>query len=591
MLPSLYQASRDGLLAYLIIDEAHLISHWGDGFRPDFQMLAGVRRGLLSVSPLNSRFKTILMSATFTSDSVETIDALFGPCESVHMCASVHLRPEPQYWVHFEDDPLEKDRKILETLRHAPRPFILYVTKVSDAKRWIGILRKTGYHRVDCFHGDSPGSDRRRIIDQWSQNELDGIVATSAFGVGIDKQDVRTVIHASVPETLDRFYQEVGRGGRDGCPSGSIIIYSQSDVELANHLSSPSLISHDLAFERWSTMYGKSRQLDKIGQLIEIDLAVVPPRLRRQTEYNESWNMRTIIMMARAGILDLESQSPAPVPQIEDELKFDFDARRDEYWSNYYRRTVVRIKEFDHQSPDTFETLIAGERRRAIELVTRSRLILDQLLGRETEVSELLDHLYRSNVPGRSVIVSKACGGCPIHRQLGTINIHYSAPPAFGIERVGHFDLSMFVDRFPQLDLNSPILLPFDEPLADSVLMALLRDFIGLFGVHEIGIQTAFRDRNSDFIGVHRHSIDGLVLIQSLEEEVLRPSSYELPRVSLWMGSQTAGLPIHLFTMKRPLHVIIAPSSAQDPWNSSRRFGETGSNVLTIDQFRLGIRQ
>ena len=102
------------------------------------------------------------MSATLTPDTVETIDALFAPTRTVQMVASVHLRPEPQYWVHREDNP--------EVLRYAPRPFILYVTKRSDARRWFRRLRKEGYVRIDCFHGETAPADRLRIIDQFLFN-------------------------------------------------------------------------------------------------------------------------------------------------------------------------------------------------------------------------------------------------------------------------------------------------------------------------------------------------------------------------------------------------------------------------------------
>ena len=180
LLPSLYDAATNGLLSYLIVDEAHLISQWGDGFRPAFQMLAGVRRGLLTACPPTAPFRTVLMSATMTPDTVKTIDALFGPKRTVHMVASIHLRPEPHYWVHREDNDEKKNSKVFEILRHAPRPFVLYVTERSDAKRWIKMLRQAGYLRVDCFHGETSDADRRRIIQQWSENKLDGIVATSA---------------------------------------------------------------------------------------------------------------------------------------------------------------------------------------------------------------------------------------------------------------------------------------------------------------------------------------------------------------------------------------------------------------------------
>jgi ATP-dependent DNA helicase RecQ len=590
LLPALYDAARSGLLAYLVIDEAHLVSQWGDGFRPAFQMLAGVRRGLLGACPEGSPFRTLLMSATMTPDTVTTIDALFGPTRTVQMVASIHLRPEPQYWMHREDDPAVKDQKVLEILRHAPRPFILYVTKRSDAKRWIKLLRQTGYSRIDCFHGETPNRDRVRIIEQWAEDRLDGIVATSAFGVGIDKRDVRTVVHAAVPETLDRFYQEVGRGGRDGCPSASFLIYSHDDQEAANQIASPSLISDDLAFERWSTMYGSSVQCDGIGQLIQVDLAVVPPRLKQQSEYNEAWNMRTLIMMARAGMVTLESLPPSMRAQQEAETASDFEIRNGEYWSEYFQRAVVNLAEFGHLSKDRFEELIRQERQRSFDAATENRRLLEKLLGGVIEVSSLLDQLYRSYTPGRSVIVSRACGGCPAHRRAGSANTYYSEPPAYGIENVGPRDLSLFAARFPQLDLGQPVIVPVEEPFDDAMLISILKDFVSLFAVREIATSTAFRQRSPALAMLHKHSEDHVLLLQSHEEEALRPSSYELPRISLWTEALGARLPPHLFTLKRPLHVIIAPETTPDPWASGRRIADTGSNVLSVDQFKLGAR-
>lgn len=590
LLPALYDAARTGLLAYLIIDEAHLVSQWGDGFRPAFQMLAGVRRGLLAACPKGAPFRTLLMSATMTPDTVTTINALFGSTQTVQMVASIHLRPEPQYWIHREDNPAVKDEKVLEILRHAPRPFILYVTKRSDAKRWIKLLRQTGYSRIDCFHGETPNRDRLRIIEQWAEDKLDGIVATSAFGVGIDKRDVRTVVHAAVPETLDRFYQEVGRGGRDGCPSASFLIYSDEDKDAAYKIASPSLIGDDLAFERWSTMYGRSEQCDGIGQLIQVDLSVVPPRLKQQSDYNEAWNMRTLIMMARAGMLTLESQPPSKVVQQETETNLEFEIINEEYWSDYFQHAIIELAEFGHLSKSRFEELMGHERERSDNAANENRRLLGQLLGGSVEVSSLFDHLYRSHAPGKSVIVSRACGGCPSHRRRGATNTLYSAPPAYGIEQVGWRDLSLFTNRFPQLDLREPVILPIEDPYDDAMLISILKDFVSLFAIGEIATTSAFRQRCLELATLHKHSEDRVLLLQSLEEEELRPSSYNLPRISLWTGASGAALPTHLFMLKRPLHVIIAPETTPDPWIAGRRIGDTGSNVLSVDQFKLGVR-
>ena len=591
LLPSLYAAARAGLLSYLIVDEAHLVSQWGDGFRPAFQMLAGVRRGLLAACPPERRFRTLLMSATLTPDTVATIDAIFGPARTVHMVASVHLRPEPRYWMHREDDPKKKKDKVLEILRHAPRPFILYVTERGDAERWIRLLRDAGYARVDCFHGDTAYQDRLRIIDQWSDSRLDGIVATSAFGVGIDKRDVRTVIHAAVPETLDRFYQEVGRGGRDGSPSASFLIYSREDRETAKRMASPSLISDDLAFERWSIMYRGSTQRDTMGQLLEVDLSVVPPQLRQQSDYNRSWNMRTLIMMARAGMLDLESLPPSCRTWQQDETDPSFEPRSDTIESDHPLRIVVGMTEFRDMSREWFKAAIGEERQRASNAAAKNLTLLDKLLCGSTEVSELLDRLYRSNAPGRSIAVSRACGGCPVHRRKGMPGFHDSAPPAYGVEHVGRFDLSLFTARFAHLDLERPVILPMEGPSDDAVLVRLLRDFVAMFGVREIGTCAAFRRRNlSRLATLHQHSDDLVLLLQSLEEEVLWPSSYELPRVTLWTDAEGAKLPEHLFALERPLHVVVASPSTPDPRNPARGIADTGSNVLTMDQFKLGVQ-
>ena len=90
-------------------------------------------------------------------------------------------------------------------------------------------LRELGFRRISLLTGGSSTAERRRVVDDWREQKLDLVVGTSAFGLGIDNPNVRTIVHACVPETLDRYYQEAGRGGRDGKVAASVIIPVSED--------------------------------------------------------------------------------------------------------------------------------------------------------------------------------------------------------------------------------------------------------------------------------------------------------------------------------------------------------------------------
>lgn len=584
LLPALYDAAEAGLLGYLVVDEAHLLSQWGDGFRPEFQMLAGVRRGLLERAG-DKPFRTVLMSATLSSETISTFDALFGPVDKIQMSASIHLRPEPQYWISKVTSSDVKFRRVLEAVRHAPRPLILYVTKRDDAMTWLRSLRQAGFNRSQCFHGGTPDDERLQTIKRWADNELDIVVATSAFGVGIDKRDVRTVIHATVPETLDRFYQEVGRGGRDGKTSGSLLIYSDRDVDLANSIAAPALISDELGYARWEAMARSATKLDELGFLLRVNLGSVPAHGRRQTDYNKAWNVRTLIMMARAGMVQIESTPPDILLKDENETEAAFNARASKEWTAYYEQAVVRLLETGVRSPAVYEDMIGAERARALAAADRGQALRDALLDGSEEIADLLHQLYSSNKPGRLVVVSRACGGCPSGRRLHSDSVIYSAPAALGISEIGGFDFSNFLKAFGRLSADEPIIVALPENHREADLEEALSILVSRFGFREVAVSNSLR--KVGYLDSLHETISGkILLIQSLEEEARSGSSnYKLPRISVIDDRDDIA---SLYTIDRPLHVVLAKSTVPDPFHPNRKLIETGHNILSWDQFKAG---
>jgi superfamily II DNA helicase RecQ len=152
---------------------------------------------------------------------------------------------------------------------------------------------------------------------------LDIVVATSAYGLGVDQPDVRTILHACIPESIDRYYQEVGRGGRDGNPSVSLVIYTERDRRVAQRLSLTTVIGSEKAKLRWEAMWEDGASTQSGARIVRTD--TIPPYLDVNNERNEQWNLLTLLLMQRAGMIDIElpptpSQSPDQDPDAWERL-------------------------------------------------------------------------------------------------------------------------------------------------------------------------------------------------------------------------------------------------------------------------------
>ncbi|WP_425985270.1 protein DpdF [Ensifer sp. R-19] len=311
----LRRAAEAGHLRALVVDEAHLVDQWGTGFRTEFQELSSLRRELIAAAPPTQRMRTILLSATLTDTSLETLQTLFGTDGHFESIAAVQLRPEPDYWISADTPEAVRVDRVLEALHHAPRPAVLYVTEVDEANAWYSRLIDAGFRRVRKLHGKTQQHDRESTVSQWRDGVLDIVVGTSAFGLGIDYAHARSVIHACVPETLDRFYQEVGRGGRDGKASLSIIVPTPKDYKTAESINAQKVIGIDRGLQRWSTMFTRKLSLGSARFAVRIDGRPGSEEgdIDMVGDANTDWNLRTLTLMARAGLIRMLG---TPYPRI-----------------------------------------------------------------------------------------------------------------------------------------------------------------------------------------------------------------------------------------------------------------------------------
>ncbi|MCA8973974.1 MAG: ATP-dependent DNA helicase RecQ [Planctomycetes bacterium] len=215
-------------VARMAVDEAHCVSHWGHDFRPDYRRLGEARRAL-------GNPPCLALTATATPAVQADIRQALDLGDAERFSTGI-ARDNLFLSVHHALTDDDKLARLEEVLARTGGPAIVYCALIKDLRRLEGELQRRGFHPL-VYHGDLSAHERRTEQQAFQQRDDALILATNAFGMGVDKPDIRAIVHWQIPRTLEAYYQEVGRAGRDGQGSFCELLYREEDLSIQRNFT------------------------------------------------------------------------------------------------------------------------------------------------------------------------------------------------------------------------------------------------------------------------------------------------------------------------------------------------------------------
>lgn len=568
----LEDAAREGRVSHVVVDEAHLVIGWGNGFRPAFQLLPALICNLQRMASRPS-LRLVLTSATLTAATIEGLKQLFSAGQRINVVSGVYLRPEPRYAFSHADSEATRERRILEAVLFAPRPLILYVTRPDEAERWARKLRDAGLSRLATFTGKTRALERETLLSRWKGNELDVMVATSAFGLGVDKGDVRTIIHATLPESLDRYYQEVGRSGRDGLASASVLAYTDEDAEQAERMATSKVAREETAFERWCLMIQQAQVDPQRADVYWLNLERLPARLVRKSGASAEWNVKTLILMARAGMLELVALTQVRGVDVTQELVSDDDARF----------AAVRLLHDNHRQEGAFHAALSQGRTRIHRAGQAGFWAIRSVVTGRMEVAQALKKTYSITSKGVWSPVAQYCGGCPRHWGADRWP---SDPVAPVVPRLDHFAArdryKAWVSRWPLAGDNLLIIAVPTDGRYTNHSRAALRVLVHVLQPHtlvlgpgaEAGPEEALFEQSAQ-PPASWPFIEDLQVTSSAGW----PAGENEVRLTIWGHGTLAPIPDAVWTSSAALELLVIPDNLVHPMHPGRRLIDTTPHI------------
>ncbi len=221
--PGLLEMLKKLEIARLVIDEAHCVSSWGHDFRPDYLALGEFRKNLGN-PPVTA------LTATATTHVQDDIVKVLEMNAATRIVTGFD-RTNLNYRVTKVPGESAKKEALKMLLERLPRPGLVYVGTRKEAEELSALVNAMGI-KCSHYHGAREASERDAVQDAFMSGKLEVVIATNAFGMGVDKANVRFVIHYRLPGTVEAYYQEAGRAGRDGKPSRCVLLYDTQDANL-----------------------------------------------------------------------------------------------------------------------------------------------------------------------------------------------------------------------------------------------------------------------------------------------------------------------------------------------------------------------